>query len=199
MTYDPYSDDKKVSNSTKGGIAGAVAGAVIGNQVKGSKRARQNSRIAGAIIGGAIGAGIGNNLDKQEAQLRRKLRTTGVKIVRNGDVISLIMPGDITFSIGTSAIKPSFYSVLDSVTIVLKEYKKTYIEISGHTDSIGSEVSNQILSIQRATSVSRYFTKRGISRSRIYIQGYGESHPVADNSSAKGRSANRRVEINLTN
>jgi outer membrane protein OmpA-like peptidoglycan-associated protein len=199
MTYDPYTEEKQVSKSTAGGAIGAVAGAILGNQVKGSKQARQNSRIAGALIGGAIGAGFGNNLDKQEARLRRKLRSTGVQIVRKGKVLHLIMPGDITFRSGMAVIQPSFYSVLDSVVEVLKEYDKSYIEIAGHTDYIGSDISNQILSQQRADSVSSYFASKGIARRRIDTVGYGESRPLGDNYTAAGRRQNRRVEISLTN
>ena len=197
VTYDPYSGEKKTSNATKGAVAGAVAGAVLGNQVKGNKKTRQNARVAGALLGGLIGGGVGNQMDKQEAQLRHDLANTGVGVTRQGDQIILNMPGNITFETGRASIKGNFHQVLDAVAKVLTEYKDTSVQVAGHTDSVGSARDNQVLSEQRARSVANYLQTRGVSASRMSTSGFGESQPVASNTSEAGRSQNRRVEITL--
>ena len=136
-------------------------------------------------------------MDAQEAKLRKQLRGSGVSVERVGDNINLIMPGNITFSSGRAAIASDFYDVLNSVVVVLKEYDSTLVVVSGHTDSDGSEGFNQALSEQRARSVSNYLQSQGINSVRLDAVGFGESQPVATNSTAAGKELNRRVEITL--
>lgn len=69
------------------------------------------------------------------------------------------------------------------------------IQIIGHTDSVGSEQSNRVLSFNRANTVANYLATRGVNRSIIRTQGKGESEPIANNKTAQGRAQNRRVEI----
>jgi len=109
----------------------------------------------------------------------------------------LIMPGNITFATGRYEIRPEFYNVLNSVTLVLNEFTKTAIKISGHTDSTGSNSFNQTLSEKRASSVSTYLAGRRVARGRLQAVGYGPRYPIASNSSASGRQINRRVELEL--
>jgi outer membrane protein OmpA-like peptidoglycan-associated protein len=87
--------------------------------------------------------------------------------------------------------------VLDSVTLVLKEFDKTLIDVEGHTDSDGSESYNLQLSQQRAGSVGAYLQSHGVNPQRIVTVGVGESRPVAPNTSAEGKQQNRRVELKL--
>ena len=192
MTYDPYTDEQKVSDSTKGAIIGGVAGAVLGNQVRGDRHTRDNAMIVGGLLGAAAGGAIGNNMDKKEAALRHKLQSTGVRVRKSGNQIILNMPGNITFDKNSSAIKPEFEEVLDSVAAVLMEFKDSNVEVSGHADSSGSIEANQVLSTQRANSVASYLRSKGVSASRIVATGYGKSNPVGNES-----SANRRVEIKI--
>lgn len=198
QTIDPYTGEEQVSKSTIGTAIGAVTGAVLGNQVKGNRRTRDKAMAAGALIGGAIGNRAGNYMDGQESKLRRKLRNTGVGVTRRGNNIILNMPSNITFDSGRSQIKNRFESVLESVSLVIKEYRRTRVEVRGHTDSTGSTASNQILSEQRAQSVASFLREDGVGRKRIVATGFGESSPVASNSSKSGRSRNRRVEVVLT-
>ena len=193
MTYDPYTDEQKVSNSTTGAVIGGLAGAVLGNQVKGSRHVRDNAMIAGGLLGAAAGGAIGNQKDKQEAALRHKLRGTGVSVTKSGRQIILNMPGNITFDSGDATIRPEFEDVLDSVASVMLEFKNTTAEISGHADKRGSIETNQILSTQRANNVASYLRSKGISGSRLYATGYGKSSP-----SGSENTANRRVEIRLS-
>jgi len=107
------------------------------------------------------------------------------------------MPGNVTFATNSSDLSPAFFEVLDSVSKVIKEFDQTVVEVAGHTDSTGSEEYNQGLSERRASSVSQYLKSRGVIDQRLITLGMGELRPVADNESATGRQANRRVEITM--
>lgn len=195
-TTDPYSGEEKTSNTAKGAGIGAVAGAVVG-AASASKSDRKKGAITGALAGGAIGGGVGAYMDRQEAKLRDELQGSGVQVRREGDKLYLIMPGNITFATGRYEIKSQFYSVLDSVSKVLKEFDQTAIKVSGHTDSTGSDQLNQTLSEQRAESVRQYLIRQDVASGRIQAIGYGPRYPVASNSTAEGREQNRRVELEL--
>lgn len=191
QTLDPYTGEKKTSNAVKGAGIGALVCGLIG-AIKNGKHARN------AALGcGAIGAGIGAYMDSQEKELRQGLARTGVRVVRNGDYIDLIMPGNITFATNKSRIQNDFYSVLDSVAIVLAKYNDTAIEVEGHTDSTGSLSYNLKLSDQRAQQVANYLQSKGVAAQRIVHFGRGPKKPVANNQSAEGRAQNRRVEIRI--
>ena len=193
-TIDPYTREEKTSNAVKGAGIGALSGAVIG-VIAGDNR---KSALIGAGVGALAGGGIGYYMDVQEAKLRQELEATGVSVTRYGDSIILNMPGNITFKTDSSDISADFYRVLGSVAKVLNEYDKTYVDIYGHTDSVGQASYNMTLSQQRANSVSRYLQSREVLAQRIITRGVGEDHPVASNDTAQGRAQNRRVEIKLT-
>ncbi len=196
-TLDPYTREEKTSQATKGALIGAGIGAVVG-LVSGDDAVerRQRARI-GAGVGALAGGAIGAYQDRQEAQLRAELEGTGVSVTRIGDNITLNMPGNVTFATNSSDLSPAFFNVLNSVGKVLKEYNKTVVEVAGHTDSTGTDAYNQSLSERRATSVSSYLQSQGVNSQRIITVGMGESRPVADNGTAEGRQANRRVEITM--
>jgi outer membrane protein OmpA-like peptidoglycan-associated protein len=197
-TYDPYTGEKKVSDTTKGAGIGAAAGAVIGLLTGGDAAAHRKNALIAAGVGALAGGAIGNYMDRQEANLRHELAGTGVSVTRMGDNITLNMPGNITFKSNSAELDPSFYKVLNSVDIVLKKYDKTVVEVAGHTDSTGSPDYNQKLSERRANSVAQYLESQGLATNRVVTVGAGETRPVADNSTPEGRQANRRVELTLT-
>jgi outer membrane protein OmpA-like peptidoglycan-associated protein len=171
-TFDPYTGEQK---TTKTAIGASI----------------------GAGVGAAIGGGIGYYMDAQEAKLRQQLRGSGVSVERVGDNINLIMPGNITFASNSADINASFYSVLDSVALVLEEYDKTLVVVAGHTDSDGGAAFNEDLSERRAQSVSGYLVSQSILPIRLETVGFGERQPIAGNDSAAGKQLNRRVEITL--
>ena len=107
------------------------------------------------------------------------------------------LPDGVTFDFGKSNLKPQFHSALDQVAATMAEYNQTIVEVSGHTDSVGSDQANQSLSVQRANSVSNYLVGKGLMRQRFEVVGMGERYPVADNTSDDGRARNRRVEIRV--
>jgi outer membrane protein OmpA-like peptidoglycan-associated protein len=197
QTLDPYTREEKTSSATKGALIGAAAGVVAGLISGDDAVERRQHAMIGAGIGALAGAAIGNYQDKQEAALRAELDGTGVSVVRDGDNITLNMPGNVTFATNSSDLNPAFFNVLNSVGKVLAKYEKTVVEVAGHTDSTGSDAYNQGLSERRANSVSAYLRSQGVIEQRLITLGMGESRPIADNSSDSGRQANRRVEITM--
>lgn len=197
QTLDPYTQEAKTSNATRGAVIGAVAGAVVGLVSGDDAVERRQRALIGAGVGALAGGAVGNYMDRQEAKLRAELQGSGVSVTRIGDNITLNMPGNITFATDSADLSPAFFDVLTSVSKVMKEFDKTVVEVAGHTDSTGSDSYNQALSERRANSVSRYLQSQGISSQRMITVGMGESRPVADNSTAEGRQANRRVEITM--
>ncbi len=193
-TIDPYTREEKTSNAAKGTAIGAVSGAVLGVLAGDSRKAT----LIGAGIGALAGGGIGYYMDTQEAKLRQELEATGVSVTRSGNSITLNMPGNITFNTNSSAISANFYRVLDSVAKVINEFEKTYVDVYGHTDSVGDAAYNMMLSQQRADAVAKYLETRNVLPQRIMTKGMGEDYPIASNDTAYGRSQNRRVEIKLT-
>jgi outer membrane protein OmpA-like peptidoglycan-associated protein len=192
-TTNPYTGEEQASKAGMGAGIGAVAGGLIG-AIAGDNR---NAILLGMGIGALAGGGVGYYMDKQEEKLRMQLQATGVSVTRNGDNIILNMPGNITFATDSSNISADFYSVLDSVALVINEFETTYIDIYGYTDSTGSEAYNQTLSEKRASSVARYLESQQVVSQRIVTRGMGESSPVASNDTPEGRALNRRVEIVL--
>ncbi len=196
-TLDAYTRDEKTSSATKGALIGAAAGVVVGLISGDDAVERRQHALIGAGIGALAGGSIGYYMDKQEAELRAELEGTGVSVVRDGDNITLNMPGNVTFATDSSDLSPDFFNVMNSVGKVLAEYEQTVVEVAGHTDSTGSHAYNQSLSERRATSVSAYLSGQGVIDQRLITLGMGEARPVADNSSLAGRQTNRRVEITM--
>jgi outer membrane protein OmpA-like peptidoglycan-associated protein len=193
-TINPYTQETQTSKAAKGAGIGAAAGAAIGLLTKGDKL---ENALIGAGVGALAGGGVGYYMDVQEAKLRQKMAATGVTVTRNGDNITLNMPGNITFALNSADLNAQFFSVLDGVAMVLKEYDKTVIEVAGHTDSTGSDQYNQQLSERRARSVAQYLISQGVKPERIITVGAGEAYPIASNDTEAGRAANRRVELTI--
>lgn len=185
------------NRTQRGALIGAAIGAAAGLLSGGDAVERRQRALVGAGVGGLAGGAIGVYQDRQEAELRRQMRGTGVEVVRKGDNITLNMPGNVTFGFDKSEIQPQFYPVLDNVAGTLQQYNQTVIEIAGHTDSVGSDAYNQQLSQRRADAVANYLNSRGVMRDRMITVGAGETRPIASNDTEQGRAQNRRVEITL--
>ncbi len=194
-TTNPYTGERRAGRVATSGAGGAVAGAAAGAIIGSVTGSAGKGAIIGAVAGAAIGGGIGIYQDQQQAKLRERLLNAGVQVEREGDNIRLIMPSDITFQTAQSDIQPGFYDTLNSVAVVLNEFKKTTITVAGHADARGSDSYNLDLSQRRALSVSSYLSSQGVNAGRLNAIGYGETRPIGDNSTAGGQSANRRVEI----
>ena len=122
-------------------------------------------------------------------------RDIELKNIQVGNNIAL---NNVFFSLGKSDIKDDSNAELDRLFILLSEIPSLKIEIAGHTDNIGSESFNLILSQKRADAVVRYLTNKGINSSRLIGQGYGQARPVESNDTKEGRALNRRTEFKIT-
>ena len=197
QTTDPYTGETKTSKATYGALIGAGVGAAVGMiSGKDAKQRRQRALI-GAGVGALGGGAVGAYMDKQEDELRRQMRDSGVTVTRKGDDIILNMPGNVTFRTDSSDLNAQFFKVLDGVALVAKKYDKTIIEVAGHTDNVGEAAYNRQLSQRRATAVSQYLVSKGVAEARMMTAAGGEEHPIASNATEQGRSANRRVEVTL--
>lgn len=198
-TTNPYTGERQVSKAAWGAGIGAAVGAAAGAATGDNKEERRERALKGAAIGGVTGGGVGAYMDYQEAKLRERLAGVGVGVQKDKETgaITLIMPGNITFATAQSSVRADFYPVLDAVADVFKEYNKTTISITGHTDNVGRDDYNMNLSGERARSVAQYLISRGVNGGRITATGLGKSQPIADNSTENGRTQNRRVEIRI--
>jgi outer membrane protein OmpA-like peptidoglycan-associated protein len=195
-TTDPYSSAPRRNNTGTGVIAGALGGALLGylTNTSNSEEGRKNALI-GAGIGALGGGAVGAYMDRQQRELEAELSGSGVGVARQGDNLVLRMPSDVTFASNQSAVNTRFYATLDDVTAVLNRYDQSIIDIVGHADSDGADDYNLNLSRERASSVARYMVDRGVLADRLYVDGRGESAPIATNATAEGKAQNRRVEI----
>ena len=197
-TYTGQTSDPNDPNRTRNGaLIGAAIGAAAGLLSGGDAVERRQRAMVGVGIGALAGGGIGAYQDRQEAELRRATAGTGVDVTRDGDVIKLNLPDGVTFDFAKYDIKPQFYPALNTIANTLREYNQTIVEVSGHTDSVGSDAANQTLSERRANAVSGYLTSQGLQRERFEVVGMGERYPIASNDTDQGRGLNRRVEIRL--
>ena len=101
----------------------------------------------------------------------------------------------INFETGKADIKPESQSIVDQIGEMLRQNKDLKISVEGHTDNVGSEKSNQLLSENRAKAVMNSLIARGIDKTRLSYKGWGSTKPIADNSTEEGKAKNRRVEI----
>ncbi|MGV8946757.1 MAG: OmpA family protein [Lutibacter sp.] len=105
----------------------------------------------------------------------------------------------ILFDTGKATFHKESINILKSMTAIFKEYPEAEFIIAGHTDSVGSDRSNQLLSERRAAAVRDYLISNGINADRFKSIGYGESKPIDTNATPAGRQNNRRTEVTLTN
>ncbi len=191
---DPNTGERHVSRTAIGGVGGAGLGYLLGGLIGG-----KTARIVGAGIGAAAGGYVGYRMDEQIRELEEATAGTGVDVSQTpeGDGILVNLP-DVTFAVDSTAISPRMREVLDDVAASMIQYPNSLIDVMGHTDSTGSEQYNLDLSRRRAESVANFLVSRGVARARIETIGYGESYPVADNTTEAGRAQNRRVEIRIT-
>ncbi len=103
----------------------------------------------------------------------------------------------INFKFDSDKLMPESYPILDHAAKLLKKNPEIRVEIQGYTDNIGPELYNQTLSNKRARTIRRYLIKNGISPSRLFAKGFGESNPVKSNKTRIGRAFNRRIEFKI--
>ncbi|MGI9325545.1 MAG: OmpA family protein [Pseudomonadales bacterium] len=196
-TTNPYTGEREATNKAKAAGIGAAIGAVAGILIGDDADDRREKALIGAGVGALAGTAVGAYMDAQENKLRQQLQGTGVSVTRMGDDLVLNMPGNVTFGVDQSDLRPDFIEVLNSVSLVLAEYDKTLVDVTGHTDSTGSTSHNMQLSERRARTVGQYLQGQGVRSERVLTQGFGPHYPVASNDDSNGRQLNRRVELAL--
>lgn len=181
------------SKTAKGGVigggAGAAAGAVIGKTL-GNTAA---GALAGAAVGGTVGAIIGRQMDKKAAELEENLEDAEIQRVEEGIAVSF--DSGLLFDFDSAKLRPEAMENLSQLAEIMGEDDNTELLIVGHTDSVGDEEYNQNLSERRAAMAATFMGTQGISRSRIEVEGRGETEPIADNDTEAGRQENRRIEV----
>ncbi len=179
-----------------GAAAGAVAGAVLGHSIENNKE----GLLIGSAVGAAAGAGLGHYMDNQqqemEAALAAERASNDIQIRRLQDEsLKIDIASEVSFDFGRADLKPAFTPTLQKLAGILQRYPNTQVSVVGHTDSVGSDSYNMMLSRQRAESVVYYLSSQGVASNRLMAIGRGESEPRATNDTEAGRQLNRRVEI----
>ena len=179
-----------------GAGAGATAGAVIGNNV-GDGHNSVVGALIGAVVGGTAGALIGNKMDKQAREISDEIPGAEVNRVGEGISVTFDENSGIFFATDKYDINEQSKNSLDKLVKIFEDYPNTNILLEGHTDNTGRAEYNMELSEKRAKSVYNYLTQQGVESNRFTTKWYGEDQPKHDNSTADGRSKNRRVEIGI--
>ena len=104
----------------------------------------------------------------------------------------------LTFETGKATLKPESQEQLKNLAEILKAYPKVAIKIGGYTDNVGDPQANLKLSQLRADAVMADLVKLEVDPSRLKAEGYGQEHPIADNSTQEGRAKNRRIDLRVT-
>lgn len=190
---------KNANNKQKGAVigaaGGAVLGAIIGNNV-GKGGNGELGAVIGGVVGGTAGVIIGDKMDKQAQKIEEEIPGAVVERVDDGIVITFDENSGVYFETAKYNINTASQVNLNKLSRILIEYQDTNVLVVGHTDSVGSDTSNMLLSERRAGSVTSYFTgTKGLSPGRFTTNWYGEQTPVADNATKEGRAKNRRVNI----
>lgn len=117
---------------------------------------------------------------------------------RQTDRGMLVTLGDVLFETGRAEIKPGAQGALRKLAGYLQAHPERQVLIEGYTDSVGNDAYNLALSQQRAEAVAAALVRLGVAPARVATRGYGETYPVADNSSVSDRALNRRVEVYIS-
>jgi len=111
-------------------------------------------------------------------------------------IVSVVLK-NVQFESNSSDLTAGSSESLDKVVNAMNEYDQLRIEIQAHTDNMGEAAYNLSLSEKRANSVRDYLIAKGVAANRMEVKGYGETQPIADNSTRDGRATNRRVELKI--
>lgn len=184
--------EKAATGAGIGAAGGAVVGAAVGSRFKKTG----TGAILGAVVGGTAGAAIGHYMDKQAAELQRDLGDA-VRVKRVGEGIQLTFANEILFAFDSDQLQAGASEDLAKLADVLRKYKDTELLIEGYTDSIGADAYNEDLSRRRAEAVASVLRDNEVNVDRLALAGRGETNPVASNQTSSGRTANRRVEVQI--
>ncbi|MHB1145886.1 MAG: OmpA family protein [Thiobacillus sp.] len=198
-TTNDLGDSRGLSKTQTGAIIGTVSGAALGAIINHKNRGK--GALIGAVGGGLAGTGVGYYMDKQakdlQLQLQPEIQRGEISVEKRASDNALLvsMTSSTGFDTNSAVLKPGYTTTLSKISRVLNQYGKTTVTVIGHTDSVGSDADNQILSEKRAQSVLDYFAGQNVNPLRLESYGKGETEPRADNGTEAGRQLNRRVEL----
>ena len=134
---------------------------------------------------------------QQAEQMREKLKNQLNQVLQTTETARglIVNMSDVLFDFNKYTLKPEAREKLAKVSGILLAYPNLKLQVEGYTDNIGSDEYNQKLSEERADEVRDYLVSQSVAEAGISAQGYGKSHPIADNSTNSGRAQNRRVEL----
>ncbi|ANF26460.1 MULTISPECIES: OmpA family protein [Stutzerimonas] len=174
-----------------GGVTGAALGAIESSTYTGY----------GALIGGGMAAAYcwANGTEQETVAVVETVEPAPVTEPEPEPVLEAVrVELDVKFDFDKATIRQDAYDDIEVLADFMKQYDQTSTTVEGHTDAIGTDAYNQRLSMQRAQSVRDALVNRyGVEASRLEAIGYGESRPIADNSTELGRAINRRVEASV--
>lgn len=189
---------KNANNKQKGAVIGAAGGAVLG-AILGNNIGKGGNSELGAVLGGVVGGGagvlIGNKMDKQAQQIEEEIPGATVERIDDGIVVTFDENSGVYFDTAKFNINAASQTLLNKLSNIMKEYNQTNVIVAGHTDSVGSEESNMLLSKNRAEAVTNYMIGTGLSAGRFTTVWDGETQPAATNDTPEGRAKNRRVQL----
>ncbi len=136
-------------------------------------------------------------LDNTVHLLSKAFAGYDVLITKENSKILVKMPSDILFHFDSSQVNEDAKGLLIKLANAINDKPKYYIEIAGHTDSIGHEKYNLALSLRRSASIENILSRNGVPSYRLSADGYGELLPIASNKLEAGRQLNRRVELSV--
>lgn len=200
-----------------GAATGAIIGAAVGNPGAGA--------AIGGALGGVTGAVAGDRFQKRDTELaanQQQIERQRQEIARNRQLLEelkrrnlearetergvVVNLPDVLFEFGRSDLTGDAQGRVQGIADVLNNQAQgRRVSIEGHTDAIGGEEANQLLSERRAASVAGALTTSGVDQARVTTTGYGERYPVAPNTNpdgsdnSAGRAKNRRVEVVIEN
>jgi OOP family OmpA-OmpF porin len=187
-----------VGGAILGGTAGGVAGGVATNNANDEPTDWERGAgiaggaVAGILIGGLLGHAVCDPMVEPPPPPPPAAAPPPPPPAPAKPIVTLHGP---QFDFDRSTLKPDGKRMVDEAVTLMTDKSDLRVSVEGHTDSIGSDAYNQRLSERRAKTVRDYMVSRGIDASRITARGFGESKPVASNTTAEGRAENRRVEI----
>lgn len=180
------------SRMQEGVMVGAVVGAVVTTASAGLP-----VLPAGLLAGGIAGGAIGDYLDRYVTEVDR-LHKAGIRVIRVGDQVRVLLPTDRVFFPNTPVINPNYYPALTLVAKVLRAFHgKDTIRVAAYTDDLGWEKRNVALSKMQAQHIADFLWKQSLDARLIYAEGEGSTSPIASNETAWGRLENKRVVISF--
>jgi outer membrane protein OmpA-like peptidoglycan-associated protein len=140
---------------------------------------------------------FGKDVDYQKVQIPDVARLKELKVLVKFQPATAYTLDNVLFETGKANLKNTSFKAIDELAAAMTAKEAMEIEIIGHTDNVGDKGANLKLSQERAEAVRNYLIKKGIAADRIVAKGYGDTKPVADNSTDLGKQQNRRTEVRI--